>query len=211
MTNDDRKDRRTASKDDAELEDVRAAWRDLPAEEPPDLLDRAVRNAARRDLERPRRRRLRWIGPFATAGVVVIAVSILLLQDWRPQTGEPAETLRLEERAERGPGTDAAPANRRSTPQMMTARPREKGAADQEKAAATEQEPAAVASDAPAPAAEALQREATPAPEPISAEAWIAELMQLRMQGREAELEAGLEAFRAAYPDYPLPHELGGR
>ena len=22
--------------------------------------------------------------------------------------------------------------------------------------------------------------------------------------------EAGLEAFRAAYPDYPLPHELGG-
>ncbi len=50
--------------------------------EPPDLLDQAVLNAARRQLERSRRRRsMGWLGAFATAAVVVLALTIVVRQD----------------------------------------------------------------------------------------------------------------------------------
>jgi hypothetical protein len=72
-----------------ELHAVQAKWDRMESAEPPDLVDQAVRNAARRDLE-PRRksRPLRWLGGFATATVVVLAVTVMLEQD--PTVPEPS-------------------------------------------------------------------------------------------------------------------------
>ncbi|MEE4217681.1 MAG: hypothetical protein V2I48_08735 [Xanthomonadales bacterium] len=72
-----------------ELEAVQTAWDRMETQEPPSLVDQAVLNAARRDLE-PRRKRksLRWLGGFATATVAVLAVTVILLQE--PQRPEPS-------------------------------------------------------------------------------------------------------------------------
>ena len=48
-------------------------------------------------------RRLRWIGHFATAGVVVIAVSMWVLQDGGDLSAPGDGTLRLEPAADAGP------------------------------------------------------------------------------------------------------------
>lgn len=58
-----------------------------------------------------------------------------------------------------------------------------------------------------APAPEAKREAAAPLP-PRKPEAWIAEIRDLRRQGRPAEAERSLREFRAAYPDYPLPEDL---
>ena len=59
-----------------------AAWTKLEQTEPPDMLDQAILNAARRDLEqRTRRVRRRWLGALTTAAVVVLALAITVQQD----------------------------------------------------------------------------------------------------------------------------------
>jgi hypothetical protein len=64
-----------------DLESVRSALPGLESVEPPDLLDQAVLNTARRELAASRRKPMRWVGAFATAAVVVLALSIVLQQD----------------------------------------------------------------------------------------------------------------------------------
>jgi hypothetical protein len=39
-------------------------------------------------------------------------------------------------------------------------------------------------------------------------EAWIEDIRRLRREGREAEAQTQLAAFRLAYPDYRLPEDL---
>lgn len=192
-----------------DLEAVEAAWRRVSAEEPPKLVDQAVRNRARLELERGRPRRLRWIGHFATAGVVVLAVSLLLLQDWGPAPVPGDGELRLERAAD-----EAAPV-RESTERMMAP----KGAPAAEPAEAPERRalnarssPVAAPMAAPA-AAQAVEPAALAEDAPAEArdpEGWIEELLALKAAGHTDELEAGLAAFRAAWPDHPLPPELAG-
>jgi hypothetical protein len=87
MTSDPR-DRTPESDFDNDLEAVRSAWNGLEKAEPPELLDQAVLNTARRELEsRPGRWPLRWLGGFATATVIVLALSIVTQQD--PQAPAP--------------------------------------------------------------------------------------------------------------------------
>ncbi len=65
-----------------DLEKVRSAWLRLEQAKPPELLDRAVLNSARRELEAQHKRRpLRWLGAFATATIVVLAMSIVIQQE----------------------------------------------------------------------------------------------------------------------------------
>lgn len=65
-----------------DLEAVQSAWEAMEKAEPPDLVDQAVLNTARRDLEPPKEKRpLRWLGGFATAAVVVLAVSVVVQQN----------------------------------------------------------------------------------------------------------------------------------
>jgi hypothetical protein len=209
MIDDRRKPAAPGPEHDENLAAVAAAWRRLPAEEPPDLVDRAVLNRARRDLETRRPRRLRWIGHFATAGVVVIAVSVWLLQDWGPAAPPGDGTLRLEPAAD-----TAAPAAESFRSREAPATPlREEAPAAARRAAAPREKsgaaPAAMLQSAPA-AADAVSA-ADEAAAPRDPEAWIEELLALQADGRTAELQAGLAAFRAAYPDHPLPPALAGR
>lgn len=72
-----------------DLEAVQTEWSRMEQAEPPELLDQAVLNAARRDLEpRWKIRPMSWLGGFATAAVVVLAITITLEQQG-PQTPEP--------------------------------------------------------------------------------------------------------------------------
>jgi hypothetical protein len=82
------KDHRDPSGPDMELERDLQSIRDGLAsqgyEEPPAMLDQAVLNAARRDLEAKKRRPLRWVGTFATAAVLVLTLTIVVQQDDSP-------------------------------------------------------------------------------------------------------------------------------
>ena len=99
MTNDPRKPE-DESKLEQELAEVHAEWRSMAQAEPPDLVDQAVLNAARRDLEPARKRRpLRWLGGFATAAVVVLALTLVVEQE--PQRPDlPAATEKSRPRAD---------------------------------------------------------------------------------------------------------------
>ena len=71
-----------------DLEVIRSALPDLDSAEPPEMLDQAVLNSARRDLATTRRQPARWIGAIATAAVVVLALSIVVQQDQKtPEPG----------------------------------------------------------------------------------------------------------------------------
>jgi hypothetical protein len=81
MSNDPR-DTKSAGEFENDLEHIRSAWSRLEQAEPPDLLDQAVLNRARRELgTKPGRRPLRWLGALATAAVVVLALTIVIQQD----------------------------------------------------------------------------------------------------------------------------------
>ncbi len=67
-----------------DLEVIQANYSGLEANEPPDLLDQAILNTARREMAAKRRKPLRWIGAFATASVFVLALTIVLQQDHEP-------------------------------------------------------------------------------------------------------------------------------
>ena len=64
-----------------DLEAVRSTLSGMESVEPPDLLDQAVLNTARRELAASRRKPMRWIGAFATATVVVLAMTIVIQQE----------------------------------------------------------------------------------------------------------------------------------
>lgn len=231
MTNDPRKPK-DESQLEQELAEVRAEWRSMAQAEPPDLVDQAVLNAARRDLEPTRKRRpLRWLGGFATAAVVVLALTLVIDQEprrpdlpaatekSRPRADSPEEpVLQSSEPAPlQAPLPPAEPSRmareaRRDAARLKAAD--ENAVAEKAAAGAAQRFEPAVA--AAAPAAEATEAEAftdealeeTLLPDP---EAWIEQLMELQAQGETDALEAGIAAFRSAYPDYSLPPELAER
>ena len=192
---------------DPDLGAVQTAWSELEQCEPPELLDQAVLNAARRQLDHSRRRRsMGWLGAFATAAVVVLALAIVVRQDLPGPVLTPPETdgFRLDLDA-------AAPKDATGEAKIM----HDESAALLEQAKRTS--PAAPAASeaarllreerqagAPEPF-ETLEADAEEIPDP---EAWIERLLSLRDAGRTAELEKELAAFRQTWPDYPLPPEL---
>ncbi len=115
MTSDPRKQ----SPDDRlerDVEKIRAALSGQDRREPPDLLDQAVLNSARRALENPekkwlRRFPVRWMGAIATASVIVLAIGLVVQQEQETPdlTGEEADRA-MRERA--APMTAAAPAEK---------------------------------------------------------------------------------------------------
>ena len=71
MTSDPR-DQQSGPEFEQDLKAVRSAWSGLEQTDPPELLNQAVLNTARRELNTRRRSRpLRWLGGFATATVIV--------------------------------------------------------------------------------------------------------------------------------------------
>jgi len=201
--------RKNETPNDPDLDAVRAAWRELPAEEPPELLDQAVLNRARRELETARPRRLRWIGPFATAGVAVIALSVWLLQDASPPPSGSDEVLRLEPAAEPAPPpAREKQQERRLAPSPVTGR--EPGTAASQSRARAPSAPLAEANEATPDAVARTGAAADEAAEHRPPDVWIRDMLALQAAGRTAELRAELAAFRAAYPEYTLPPSLQG-
>ena len=203
--NSDPRDKHNKPEFDPELAAVRSAWDRLEQNEPPHLLDQAVLNTARRHLERPRpRRSLRWLGAFASALVVVLALAIVVRQD---QQG-PVPPV---------PGTDGLRMDRDTPAPAKTKRERKLMLQDEPREARPELRQIAPAAPEAASEAEPVQRKeqqlhSLDAFEEDMADsdpdAWIERMLSLRAAGRLEELEAELADFRRSWPDYPLPPEL---
>jgi type IV secretory pathway VirB10-like protein len=228
-----------------DLQRVAAAWRELPDEVPPDLVDQAVLNRARRAASRKVARpwNFGWIHAVSTTALVVLGIALLMQ---RPEPTAPEPTAPEPLRISRPPSDDLA-APRRQSPALQvpatapgesgqkSALARERRQAPAAEGAAARQdealqaapmhpkpladsgtEQAAAESDAanarPAAAAQAPLKQAD---EPWEAErlsedpeAWLQRILELQRRGDEQAAAAELAAFRAAWPDYPLPAEL---
>ena len=268
-----------------DLESIRSAMSGLESVEPPDLLDQAVLNTARRELTASRRKPMRWIGAFATVTVVVLALSIVVQQD--PNTPDPRSGNGIKLDAARPAaagkestiGASAMPEIQRTSPQSPAAlsseaplkmeaqtveRKRQKDTTSNVAAAPTgeadyaakkamkqvSEESSYRPADDPDLAESrehfedesldmpvASTRDADAEEEPVRAaqagtlriessllekaedvsdeimltpDAWIEYMFELQKTERYEELKVELEAFRKAYPDYPLPVELQG-
>jgi hypothetical protein len=169
---------------DQEIAPVRSTWASLEQEEPPVLLDQAVINRARRELEDqgkagPKRISIKWLGAFATAAVVILALTVVLEQEQHAPVpaAEQADGLRLD--------SDGPAAGKRE--------------------ARVNAETAAVAEKSSAGALAGAEESPDEIPE---ANAWIEQLLELKKAHQVEKLAGELARFRAAYPDYPLPSDL---
>jgi hypothetical protein len=170
----------------ADLETIGAAWPTLRQGQPPVPVDQAVLNAARRAVEPSARRPARWslswsmrsLGAIAAAAVVVLAVTVVV-------------ELGQESPAPPPPASDGFRLER-----SAAEADRDAGPAEAQENQGEPQTPA----QTPAPASGAAS--------PADAEAWIERLRALKAAGDRATFDEALAAFRASYPDYPLPPEL---
>lgn len=211
-----------------QLDELHAADQS-PQIEPPAMIDQAVRNMARRELQQPPALppiagKLRWIAGLATVSVALIAVGISLTQT--PQTplstDMPTETQgvdfdrHLEDSAEYPqptapePYSTAPQAAEPAAPASLAARKEMR--AEKQAAESVAADSAAIANDAVAEVdqSQAEQSLADLGPEPTLVEArsagsWLDLIQQLHDQGLHTEAREQLLAFRQDYPDFPLP------
>ena len=188
MTSDPR-DQHSRPEFEQDLEAVRSAWSGLKQTDPPELLNQAVLNAARRELGTRRKSRpLRWLGGFATAAVIVLALTIVIQQDEQ----SPARVL---EKTNGFKLDQAAPVARKMEAKRSAAATAVPASDAAVMAVAEEM------SDSPSEPS----KEADRIPE---ADAWIERLLLLWETQQDERLVQELAAFREAYPDYTLPPEL---
>ena len=214
-----------------DLEAIRSAWPRMEAQEPPELVDLAVLNAARREVA-GRRRPLRWLGAFATASIIVLTLTVVIQQDPNPPVArDEPDGLKLDrstigetrQRADEAATPSAAPTAAAPAASMAPAAPsvmkmeasEESGSRDRdrekESMALPEQQlemDASVATEPleAGPMAEVAEKALEGSPLPATE--WIERLLQLRASGQEDRLNEELAEFREAYPDYVLPPEL---
>ena len=187
--NSDPRNKNSGPEFEQDLEAVRSAWSSLEQTDPPELLDQAVLNTARRELSTRRRSRpLRWVGGFATAAVIVLALTIVIQQDEQ----SPAPTL---EKTNGFKLEQAAPVTRKKEARRSAAAP---AVSVSDAATLTVAEEMSDSLSEPEQAADRL-------PE---ADAWIERLLLLRETQQDEKLIQELTAFREAYPDYALPPGL---
>jgi hypothetical protein len=164
-------------------EKVTRAYRALGGEEPPSALDEAI-------LARARRSPMHWRVPLSIAAVLVLAVGVVLrVQHERTE----AESVALAPQVMETPRPAAKPA---AVPAAVErARRAEEATAD----AARREAPAGVVGEA---------RVRALASAPITPEAWLERIAELRKQGRTREAEESLAEFKKRYPDYKIPEAL---
>lgn len=190
---------------DNDIEEIRSVLSGAESPEPPDLLDQAVLNAARRSIEenkRPRRFSLRWLGALATASVMVLALGIVVQQEQESAPGSTSEAYPAKLKKE-APYREQKMAV--DKPQLMESKERDA-------AARSHAVPMAAAPAASFSASELAEQSADAEEEGVnvkSPEEWIAYLLRLQSTDQQALLSEELAAFRATYPDHSLPPELG--
>lgn len=193
-----------------DLEEIRAVLSNGDRGEPPDLLNQAVLNAARRELASrdkrwSRRFPVRWMGAFATASVVILALGLIVQQEQESPALTGGETDRTKLKIETPVLESIDNAEKQLMPESTdrddSARQRvaPMAAAPASTARFAEEEMATK----PALPNEQDAAEALPTPED-----WIDLMLGLKSSNQLARLAKELEAFRAAYPDYLLPAEL---
>lgn len=194
-------DTHTEKQLERDLDEVSQAWTAREKTEPPALVDQAVMNRARRALEgngKPARKRfrLRWLGALATASVVVLALTLVVEQVDKAPLPVSAEQdgLRLDR------DTNGAERQMKRMEAAAPAAAREAPVNQNLQAESMRTETEQEFRDS----AESDETAAGLAPEP---EAWIQRLLEMKRLNDE-NLAAELAAFRAAYPDYPLPPGL---
>ena len=170
--------------DDIEaLDELSALYREARAVRIPEDLDRRVLAAAHRELEAGRfRRRVRWIAPLALAATLVLGVGLVtVLQP--PQRELPSEQPAFVTEPSRvQPQSAPAPSGRR-----------------------LRQAEDLIAPGALQPSLDAGSKpEAASSPPLRPPEAWLADIIELRRQGRITEADTALREFRQHYPDYSL-------
>ncbi|MBT8058449.1 MAG: hypothetical protein HKP03_07935 [Xanthomonadales bacterium] len=111
---------------DRALEKIGRAWKREPGPEPPELVDLAVLNRARREaLAGKRGRRLRWLGGLATAAVVVLTLSVVVRQDQRPDPapGPVADGLQIEASRRDREESETLPERLQEAPEAISSDP----------------------------------------------------------------------------------------
>jgi len=184
-------------------EKVSAGYRALGGEEPPRALNEAILAASRRSPTR-------WRVPLSVAAVLMLALGVTLRM--LPQRPD-AESVALAPQVMETP-RPAASASAREQPK--TAAPAEDSRMREEvaaKPASRESIAADSARPAPAPAAPgaAAQTSAVAgglAGSPLTPEAWLERIAELRKQNRKREADESLAEFRKRYPDYRIPEPL---
>jgi len=203
--------------DRKDQQQVEARYLTLEQAHPPAMLDQAILNKARQAVEsRPVRPwNFGWMHATATTAVLVLGLTLVLQhrsevsQPLSGQNGtvseqsesvtvptESEETLFLDSTAELDKRDDEAfrAPNRQESPQAKIV-----GATSADKKALDKFN-------------EKLdQRAMEPAPGPDNPEDWIAAILELKRSGQVDAWQMELEMFRLAFPDYPLPEELGSQ
>lgn len=193
-----------------DLEAIRTALSGGDDPQPPDLLNQAVLNAARRELAGRNKRWLRrfpvrWMGAFATASVVVLALGLIVQQEQESAviTGSEADRARL-----RSEATLEESKTVKQEPLMSKSTDRDDPAV--RSTAPMAAAPARTAEFAVEKAADepALPEREDASEEVRTPEEWIALMLELKASNQLTRLSEELEEFRSVYPDYPLPAGL---
>ena len=218
MTSDPR-DQQSGPEFEQDLEAVRSAWTGLEQTDPPELLNQAVLNTARREMNsRSRSRPLRWLGGFATATVIVLALTIVIQQEQQQTTPALKKTngFKLDQtdpaasKSEVGLDDFKETARREQADRQLSPMSAEETESRMKRSAAA---PPVPASDAAVMAvaeemSDSLAEPAKAAGSIPAADAWIKQLLLLQETRQDEKLIQELAAFREAYPDYVLPPEL---
>jgi len=221
--------------DDTHDEQLSQLYRQSRIEEPPMALDAAVLSAARQAVEKqPRWRLSGWLLPLGSVAVVMLAATLLIQmrhehpEVMAPQLEAPAgrsmedaakarradEAMPAREKKAVAPAIAPAPASPASgilqAPKAQPLLKEERRAVESFQAA-----PAAGGNALPEKAAEAdrmapatLQSAPAANEKILYPESWIAKIRQLLKQGDKDAARRESEAFRAAYPDQPLPDDI---
>jgi len=180
-------------------------YRELAREEPPASLDAAILAAAKQAVQP--KTRSRWMGPVAVAAVLVLGLGIALRMQVEqpgiePTAPEPSSSAEYPvappaEEPPAAPERDAAPMQSTAVPPPR-AQPKLGIAAEGLAPQRAKRAESATAADASAPAKDAREVE-------------LERIARLRSEGRHADADKALEAFRRANPDYRIAEAMWER
>ena len=203
MTSDPR-DQQSGPEFEQDLKAVRSAWSGLEQTDPPELLNQAVLNTARRELNTRRRSRpLRWLGGFATATVIVLALTIVIQHEEQQTTPSLKKTngFKLDQ-------TDPAASKSEVDRDDFEETARREQADRQLSPMSSEEAESRMKRSVAEEMSDSLAESEKATDSIPEADAWIERLLLLRETQQDEKLIQELAAFREAYPDYVLPPEL---
>ena len=184
-------------------ERLRRLYGTLPREEPPPALDAAVLAAARRAVARPSFAR-RWGAPISIAAVLVLVVGVTLeMQREEPGVETSVAPAPAPPAAAPQAPPPAEPAQAPKAPPERRARPAVKAIPEAKRAASAS---ADALEGAPAANLSLQKRAVAEMPQ-----AQLERIAKLRAEGKDAEADRALDAFRREHPGYRIDDAMWER